>query len=279
MCPVRNRLVPNPLSAADEARRQLENVEWGFRADCESKGETFDIQLKEALHDSMLSTFSAISSQLLVLGQAYWCLDANESLATASFLQCADWLDVFDESLRIPAGRLDSQGKPLRLMSRSLLEPMVCLALSGQHDALLHVCRQADESKFWLPAELGKSERPAARFSLDLLRLVRGEFDLVGAEPETLPSRASEIPTLGYEALTASIAGNDSKRCMAALADLAASYRKRASSREKALNPWGYGKVAQVATFDALGTALCRIANWRGMDIHVDSRVHPRQFQ
>lgn len=44
------------------------------------------------------------------------------------------------------------------------------------------------------------------------------------------------------------------------------------------LDMWGYGKIAQGLTFDALGVALCRLAVWRGMPVSVNNKLYPRQF-
>jgi hypothetical protein len=59
---------------------------------------------------------------------------------------------------------------------------------------------------------------------------------------------------------------------------LEAAYPARGKKRQAGINWYGYGKLSQAGTFDALGTALSALAAHRGMRVDVDSALYPRAF-
>lgn len=258
-----------------EVLRQLVNVEGTYLSYRETREDDFAAQRAQGLHGKMLSTLAGAAECALVLGQARWCLARNSDDAAAIFGSCAEWMGFFDEAM---AERTSPGGEVGPFMPVILLDPLVAFILSGNEELARRFCSGVDESLFFEVPKLRASDRQAASFTLGLVRMLSGRSTSASELGEDSGREPPESPTAGYGRLLSALNSRDSTQVADLLAELSGAYRKRAEVREPALNPWGFGKVAQAATFDALGTAVCRAAGWQGMDISLDSELHPSPF-
>lgn len=250
-----------------EAKRQRENARWSYDEQRKQRDVLLEFQLKEGLFQQMLLAYAGAGSQLLVLGQCAHVLDGDEAAAVESFRELATWLPFLDAALeRVPA---TGYGE------RSLLEPMVCHLLAGDRTS-------ADKLGAIDCARVFKTDKPLKvmlpwrQFVFDLLDLQANRIAAVKGRKHE-PVRDRDL-IQGYDRLVAAVVSGDDFAFEAARADASALYRKRSARRESALNWWGEGKVAQAATFDALGTAICRLAHWRGMKLKLEDPLYPHRF-
>ena len=114
------------------------------------------------------------------------------------------------------------------------------------------------------------------QFSYALLSLLRVEGER-GARI-SIPSVPSKLHFSGYESLLKSIEQKDNSTFESQRARLEADFPNRRKQREPGLNWYGFGKLSQTFTFDALGTALCHLAVRHGLAVDVDSPLYPRIF-
>lgn len=227
--------------------------------------------------DHGLSQLWSASQHILILAQGAFIVEGNETRAQKQFSEIADWMPYFDASVGakgVLAMQVD--GKPLRFDARLMLEPLTCVLLAGDRVIALRMAR-VDESVYLGREGLTKSDFESREFVLDICRLIRGEAgDQVGLMDIRRSGGQDMLP--GYETLLRAIAGNDAEEFEGHLTRLSQAYRHRAKSREQSVDAFGFGKLAQSMTFDALGTALCRLAVWRGLKIKIDNPLYPPAF-
>jgi hypothetical protein len=132
------------------------------------------------------------------------------------------------------------------------------------------------ERVFQQPEAFNKDMRAWREFVFDVLDLIAGQPEAVLRRAHT-PFRKRDLLE-GHDALVAAMAVGNATAFEQARAAAEAAYPNRAKHRETALNWQGEGKIAQAATFDAVGTALCRLARWRGLDVEIDTPLYPAAF-
>lgn len=259
-----------------EARRQLLNVGQAFESGLQELSVALEYQRSSKQYDLMLLTLRSFASQALVLGQAAWRLDGDAGEARRRFGQCVDWMDFCWEALE--GVRSVQDGQTQRLASKMLLEPCLCLILADARGACERLWRDSRGDVFARPESLVKTEKPQAAFSIDLIEAMGQGSLQYGETAYESAGRMTDLPTLGYEAMLYAIHSRDSQSFLVARSKQLEAYATRAGHRETALNPWGYGKVAQAACFDTLATALSRVAMWRGLDVAGESEHCPGVF-
>lgn len=83
----------------------------------------------------------------------------------------------------------------------------------------------------------------------------------------------------GYEYPLDAIAKRDAAAFDGSLKTCAEEFAARKKSRLIG-DEWGYGKLASPVCFDALGTALCRLATHNGLEVHPPSPdLYPEAFR
>jgi hypothetical protein len=251
-----------------EAQRLVGNLRWAYGDRRQNLPGFLEAGKRDRAYARLLDLFRSASGDLLVVGQAHQVLDADVALARKTFRDAADWLPVFEE-VRQAATTAD-----LKLSLNLMLEPIVCLLLANDWQALALIASLDDQRAFLDPEEEPKAWRAWAYFMRELLFALRAG--------ETANRRAPEVPPehtfAGYESLLNAILARDEQAFEKARAAAEAAYPSRKKKRDSTLNWFGYGKLAQLATFDALGTALCALAVHRGIQVAVDSPLYPRVF-
>lgn len=260
----------------DEARRQLRNRSDSFEFRKTGYVDAFTAQVEGRHFHLMLTTFNGFCNDLLLLSQGHWRIthDWRTSLATlAQYVEREHQFRTALDGVRTRAEVLEQS----RFMYASLLAPLVCMGLAGSFSRLKEFSENVDESLFYRPEDVLRAQRPEAKFILSVVRLLRDEAPL---EMEALDDARSmrESRTAGYELLLAAVADSDAHAVHTELENVESVFLSRRKSREPGLNAWGYGKLAQLVTFDVLGVFLARLARARGVKIVRDTPVHPAEF-
>jgi hypothetical protein len=262
-----------------EAKRQQENVRWWYGELLAQRDGVLDLQKREGLFDLMYSVFGEAGTSLLTWGQSLFVLDGDEVATRRMFQEVANWGRFFEESLVGPLENREHRdwpGKVMRFDPHTLLAPLVSLLLAGDRSTLQRIAAADKQRVFEQPAAFNKDMRAWREFVFDVLDLIAEQPEAVLRRAHT-PFRKRDLLE-GYDALVAAIAVGDAKAFEQARAAAEAAYLSRAKNREIALNWHGEGKIAQAATFDAVGTALCRLARWRGLDVEIDTSLYPAAF-
>lgn len=235
-----------------------------------------DPRSPETMLNWMSQCWSA-SACLLFVAQGAFIVEGDKARAKALFAEIADWLPCFEASVGAEgAVAMEYQGKPLRFDAREMLEPLICALLAGER-LIAERMAHADENVYLGRKDLDQEGFSTREFVLDICRLIRGESgDQIGLADIRRVGTRDMLP--GYEKLLRAIARNDAKGFEGHVAELSQAYRLRSRSREQAGDAFGFGKLAQSMTFDALGTALCRLAVWRGMNIQIENPLYPPEF-
>jgi hypothetical protein len=278
---MRSFALPNEDKLVAEARRQLLNhVEGIYEPDRQGREALLSFQREQQLFGLMWLQFCSAARSSLVLGQARFVLDHDSASALAVFAGLKDWLPFFDASIEgaLRGGKTEF-GDALRYEAPQLTDALVCLLLANDRATLQHVAGLDERRVLTLPEKVSAGAKSWVSFALNFLYAVRGDYSRMEIAPEQVfSSRDTRIHIRGYDRLLRAIAAKDTDQFNAHCIRTAEEFRKRVSAREGALNEHGYGRVAQLATFDALGTALCRLAHWRGMSVHADPVLYPVEF-
>lgn len=243
----------------EEAKRQLANAQRTYDETYAERDEYLRIGLRDHAHDRMLSILRGASVDLLVLGQGHYVLDQNAKLAVETFSQLATWMPFFDAG---HGGSLSPQAVG------TLLEPTICLLLANDWSSLGRISS--------VGVSTGPVREVREQFSSALLSLLRlgGQR---GAQINVPPIPA-KFHFAGYERLLKSIAEKDNAAFESQRARLEGDYPTRQKQREPGLTWYGFGKLSQAFTFDALGTSLCHLAVRHGLTVDVDTPLYPRVF-
>jgi hypothetical protein len=251
-----------------EAQRQMANLRWAYGERRPHLPEYLESGKRDRAYSRMYAVFRSEIVNLLMIGQAHHVLDGDTALARKTFQDAAYWLPLFEE-VRQAAATIE-----LRLSLNLMLEPIVCLLLARDWRALAVIASLDDKRACVDPQREPKAWRAWAVFMRELLSALRME--------EGAGHQASELPATntfaGYESLLNAILARDEQAFEKARAAAEAAYPLRKKKRDPGVNWFGYGKLAQVATFDALATALCALAVHRGMRVIVDSPLYPRAY-
>ncbi|MFZ6682191.1 hypothetical protein [Undibacterium sp. Tian12W] len=121
----------------------------------------------------------------------------------------------------------------------------------------------------------------AGEFAFQIANIGAGRTTLISKEAfENTQAFKSSHFIYGYHEMLYHIALHNADDFEKIRAEREVAFPKRSRSRVALgqLDNWGMGKIAQSVTFDALGTALCRLALWRGMEVNVDTRLYPKKL-
>lgn len=226
-------------------------------------------QREGGLYPYMLSVFNSAAKHLLVLGQSAYVLDAKPEVAKAVFGDLKQWFPYFDASI---AARLEGLA-PDALDERAFLDPAICFLLAGDRGSLERIANVDFARVFDLSFKHIKTLRAWRDFTLNLLDLTAGRAKAVLARGQA-PVRPGDAIE-GYDKMLMAIAREDAAAFEASRHAAAKAYPARVRRRDISINWFGEGRVAQAATFDAMGTALCQLARWRGLKVSGDERLHP----
>jgi hypothetical protein len=249
-----------------EARRQLQNHQFSHDELNATRDGYLANDIREGAYERIVLLLGDASRNMLVLGQAHYVLDGNVSLGRSTFAELGTWSRWLDTLL----------GKHKNVWPDGdfelLLEPVLCYLLAGDWHSLARIA-QADIAT---SVKVSSKRRPRLAFTLDLVRLLRLDGPPArSVDPTPIPDK---FHFAGYDVLLRAIASGDAAAFESQRTKLEAAFPARARERESALDWSGSGKVAQAATFDAQGTALCALAVKRGLPVNVDSRLYPRAF-
>jgi hypothetical protein len=251
-----------------EAQRQLGNLRFAYDERKPKLPGYLASGQRDRAYARMLDVFRSEIQDQLLSGQAYFVLDANPELASKAFREASDWLPLFDEIRQAAASQ------ELRLSLNLMLEPIVCLLLANDWDALASIASVDLRNAFLDPQKEPKAARAWAHFMRELMLALR--------PANAADSRAPELETAdtfaGYERLLNAVLASDLPAFNAARAAAEAAYPARKKKRNASLNWFGHGTLGQLTTFDALGTALSALAVHRGLPVAVDSALYPRVF-
>jgi hypothetical protein len=255
-------------STLQEAKRQLDNVRQTYDETKAERDEYLAIAQRQQAHGRMLNILRSASLKLLTCGQGQYVLSGDAKSAQETFAELSGWMPFF-------TGARGSAAEPAQLEFHLALEPAICLILGNDWASLAQLIAAADDPAVARAATSGPDD-VRSRFLVDLLQLVR-----LDREPD---ARVGDHPVpknltfTGYEKLARTIVLKDSVAFESRRAELEAAYAGRKKRSEPAVTWYGYGKLSQAVTFDALGTALCRVAVRHNLAIDVDTRFYPRKF-
>jgi hypothetical protein len=258
-------------SLVDDVKRRLENRLWSYEQSLDEREEYLEAARADGGAERLLDIFSSTAASLMLIGEGRFRLDGDVDGARDAFRKLEIWIPFYTEGVEI-AARADTTIDPV-----NLLAPVVCFALAGLDDSMFRIAMGAENAVFALPRRAPKNMLLASRFSLDFASCVRPAKTKQTAYKANPPIPAGHS-FHGYDRLLQPLADGDSKEFNAACAPLEQAFLARAKERDDSLNWYGYGKLAQAACFDALGTAMMRIAHLRGLKVAGDSPVHPRAF-
>ncbi len=256
------------VASVAEAQRQAGNLRQAYGGRRPLLSDFLERGKRDQAYSRLLDLFRSEAVDLLVIGQAHYVLDRDVALATKAFRDVAYWLPFFDE-VRLAATRTD-----LKLSLNTMLEPIVGLLLANDWQSLERIASVDEKRAFLDPDKEPKAWRAWAHFMRELLGALRAEKSATRQAPELPPANTFA----GYERLLNAILSDDQRVFDTARTTIEAAYPVRRQKRDPGMNWYGYGKLAQLATFDALGTALSALAVHRGMKVDVDSALYPRAF-
>lgn len=262
-----------------EAKRQQDSLRCSYGDLLAQRDDVLALQKREGFFNLMYSVFGEAGANLLTWGQSLWVLDGDEVAARRTFQEVADWERFFDESLVGPLENReygDWPGKAMRFDPHTLLAPLVSLLLAGDRSTLRRLASVDKQRVFEQPAAFNKDMRAWRELVFDVLDLIAEHPEAVLQRAHT-PFRKRDVLE-GYDALVAAIAVGNATAFEQARTAAVVAYPSRVKRREVALNWHGEGKIAQAATFDVVGTALCRLARWRGLDVEIDTPLYPAAF-
>jgi len=253
---------------AAEAQRRVNNLCLAYGERRPKLSAYLESGKRDQAYARMLDIFRSEIVDLLVIGQARLVLDGDAALARKTFQEAADWLPLFEEVRQAAAGT------ELRLSLNLMVEPIVCLLLANDWKSIALVASVDEKRAFLDPEKEPKAGRAWAQFMHELLLALRPGAAAGRQAPELEPADTFA----GYERLLNGILANDQPAFDAARAAAEAAFPARKKKRDPGMNWFGYGKLAQIATIDALGTALSALAVHRGMKVEVDTALYPRAF-
>lgn len=155
------------------------------------------------------------------------------------------------------------------------LEPVLCLLLLGRVEDVAERYKAVRERTLFNVAEAR-----AIRATLTRHLILASLGDLSGVTEQDY-ARCTDLRKVvvfkDYHLLMLALASGDTVKFNTELAAIATLFRKRKSSK-LIHKEWGFGEAASWC-FDALGTAICRLAARQGLAIEVpDSRLYPDDF-
>lgn len=224
----------------------------------------------------------ALSAEgLMTCAQARWVLNddlegARACLAIIPSLT-SSLVPAINDIRAALAGKIAWDGFKLEYFL--LFSPLIGLILAGAHDELVQLCQTISaHTDAFLPQS---RKHVVGEFVAQLADVGAGNDERVSlAAFERAEQFSPKHFTYGYHEMLYYVGRREEKEFERVRAEREAAFPERSRSREvcNQLNVWGLGKMAQTATFDALGVALCRLATWRDISVNVNSRLYPREF-
>lgn len=234
----------------------------------------------EGRYSDIVMNASGLAKGLLICAQGRWVLLHDRPMAHLHLRSIS--LAAQSAGRALKRLRLAIHGEApwdeARVEAFLLLPMVVGLLLGGFRDLLLEISEQAIIAA-------GFSERDQELFPSAFVRqLCRAALGVGGGEDlhyyDGMRLFKPGHFLRGYDEMVSHIARRDAGGFEVARRRCEAAYPLRARSRAALhqLDAWGHGRVAQACTFDALGTALCSLALWNGLEVSADSRLYPREF-
>lgn len=224
-------------------------------------------------HVIMHTMVEGVSNSLLLIGMIYWRIQADKDRSVETFSRIRHWSPIALESfLALSKGRVTD----LPVWPASL-STLLCFVLSGNMGAASeYACSLSDH--FFMPTEkVHKVSRQVSRFSQGFCKAIQSaEFVYSEAAGES----SGKMFTAGYGDLLARITTRDLNGINTELARCRDGFKRRALGKADFVDRNGYGQLSQAAVFDALGTALCRVALWKGIEgiALPDDHLYPKEF-
>ncbi|MFZ6644029.1 hypothetical protein ACO0LL_30240 [Undibacterium sp. TC4M20W] len=217
---------------------------------------------------------------LIMLSQARWVLQNDLEMANKLLGKITGLAALSSRAIQeIDHARSNNYAWDYILLSYSTFVPiLVGLLLAGAEKEFFGLSEKIVSCSSFDHESRGHI---VGEFAFQISNLAVGKYglDSLSAIESTKGFKKSHF-IYGYHELLYHIAHNDPEAFERVRGELESAFPKRVRSRIALgqLETWGYGKVAQSATFDALGTALCRLALWRGMAIDVNTKLYPKEF-
>lgn len=213
-----------------------------------------------------LGQFAYVVKQNIDAAKAYFAFPSS-SAASPGFLETCRMVQT------AMTGKSSWNGERMSMVGQ--LEGIVCSLLLGRVNDVAEEYAMCDDADLFVA-----SDKIFARviFSKQLVYGVQGKCDsILEADYAKCRDLKPSLFLYGYHRMLLSIARGDSAAFQTELADCCAAFQKRGSARQDHY-VWGYKEAAQWS-FDVLGTALCRLATQRGIDVAApDATVYPSAF-
>lgn len=217
---------------------------------------------------------------LIMLAQAHWMLKGD--FDAAHHLLCKipalAMLSVRAMRENCSAKMNGSDWDQSSLSYTSFVPLLVGLMLAGAKKAFREISEEIVSNSSFDHKSRGHI---VGEFAFQIASMGAGKNDLISITTiEGTKGFKNSHFIYGYHEMLYHIAKNDLVAFERVRCEREAAFSKRSRSRIALdqLDTWGHGKVAQSVTFDALGTALCRLALWCGMSVNVNTRLYPKEF-
>jgi hypothetical protein len=234
------------------------------------------------LEGKLAALISSVDSEKMSLcAQARWRLMGDLDEARADLARIASLarlvIKAINDMPAAMAGKLIWDGYRMEYF---LLNPMLIgLLLAGARKEFTQLCEavSANNNAF----EPASRKHIAGEFVAQLADVGAGINDRITlAAFEHAQAFGSNHFMYGYHEMLLHLAHGDATEFERVRAEREAAFPARVRRRPSLgkLDNWGYGKIAQGLTFDAMGVALCRLAVWRGIPVTVNSLLYPQEF-
>jgi len=239
-----------------------------------------DLRAKGAFA-SIVGNFRDNASNFIICAQAKWVLQNDLATARAHFSSVenisSDVMPAIQDMSAAMAGEIPWDGNKLEYF---LINPlMIGLLLANARASFDRLCGEiAENPGAFVPAS---KKHIVGQFAAQLADVGHGICDRIQLSDFARTQMFKPNHFLyGYHEMLFHIARADALEFERVRAERELAFPQRARSRvaPDQLDAWGHGKVAQMATFDAVGVALCRLAVWRNIPVDVDSKLYPREF-
>jgi len=265
----------------EEVLRLVQEIETRSLADMKRDTDLNVIQFRDGKFLGVPILAKQVANNMMICAQARWVLESDLAKAredlSAIPVSASAVISAVEQMGPAMAGERAWDGTTLEY---HIFKPiLVGLLLADAREEFLRLCRG-------ISSQRGAFEQYSRKH-------IVGEFVVqladIGADAGAQASVAAfEGTTMfgprhfayGYHEMLFHIARRDMFEFERVRGEREAAFPRRTRSRVAVnqLDPWGQGALAQSATFDALGTALCRLAVWRGLPVSVDSRLYPKEF-
>lgn len=214
------------------------------------------------------------TSHLLLMAQVYLRVYGDKSRAINAFGKVCDWSPLCLDALSTLRKAADASALP---EWRVVLGSLLCYVMAGDWGRTHEFSRSLSDDMFQPIEKVFKQSRQISRFSQGLRNLICETKFTYFDSPTESPKKLFTQP---YGRVLGILASGDLSQLSSAFINCNDAFKDRIRSEESALNEYGYGELSQLAVFDVIGTALCKIFRQRGgMEIiFPDDLTYPKDL-